>query len=69
MICICRLQRSDGGLYVDLSSFLAFGKDYVMWQYNKTRNSVYLNIKEKLKPDNEDRPHKKPTLLAIGITS
>ncbi|MCO5567197.1 hypothetical protein L7F22_020885 [Adiantum nelumboides] len=59
--------KSEGGLYVDLCSFLAFGKEYVTWQYEKTRNSVYLNIKDHPKPDNEDRPHKKPTLLAIGI--
>lgn len=59
--------RSEGGLYVDLSSFLAFGKDHVSWQHQKTGNSVYLNIKEQLKPLNEDRPHKKPTLLAIGV--
>eukprot|EP00250_Pteridium_aquilinum_P014295 c21898_g1_i1 orf=273-2696(-) len=59
--------RSEGGLYVDLCSFLAFGKDHVTWQHQKTGNSVYLNIRERLKPHNEDRPHKKPTLLAIGI--
>lgn len=59
--------RSEGGLYVDLCSFLAFGKDHVSWQHQKTGNSVYLNIKEQLKPLNEDRPHKKPTLLAIGV--
>lgn len=59
--------RSEGGLFVDLCCFLAFGKDYVTWQHQKTGNSVYLNIKEKPKPDNEDRPYKKPALLAIGV--
>ncbi|KAH7299449.1 hypothetical protein KP509_24G012200 [Ceratopteris richardii] len=59
--------RSEGGLYVDLCSFLAFGKDYVPWQYEKTGNSVYLNIKEYPKLDNDDRPYKKPTLLGIGV--
>lgn len=59
--------RSDGGLFVDLCSFLAFGKDHVSWQHQKTGNSVYLNIKEWPKPHNEDRPHKKPTLLALGV--
>lgn len=52
---------------MDLCSFLAFGRDFVMWQYQKTGNAVYLNIKEKLKQDNEVRPCKKPTLLAIGV--
>ncbi|KAG0563124.1 hypothetical protein KC19_8G006500 [Ceratodon purpureus] len=48
-------------------SFLAFGREYVMWNYEKTRNPVYLNIQETPKQVSEDRPHKKPTLLAIGV--
>uniref|UniRef100_A0A1J3F4P4 Ubiquitin carboxyl-terminal hydrolase n=1 Tax=Noccaea caerulescens TaxID=107243 RepID=A0A1J3F4P4_NOCCA len=59
--------RSDGGLFVDMNSFLAFGKDYVAWNYEKTGNSVYLHIKETAKSVPEDRPLKKPTLLAIGV--
>ncbi|XP_058090686.1 ubiquitin carboxyl-terminal hydrolase 14 isoform X3 [Magnolia sinica] len=59
--------KSEGGLYVDMSSFLAFGKDYVGWNYEKTGNPVYLHIKQKQKPVSEDRPLKKPTLLAIGV--
>lgn len=52
---------------MDMNSFLAFGKDYVSWNYEKTRNPVYLHIKETPKSVPEDRPLKKPTLLAIGI--
>ncbi|KAL0909266.1 hypothetical protein M5K25_020116 [Dendrobium thyrsiflorum] len=59
--------KSDGGLYVDLSSFLAFGKEYVAWNYEKTGNPVYLHIQQRIKPVSEDRPFKKPTLLAIGV--
>ncbi|XP_073118725.1 ubiquitin carboxyl-terminal hydrolase 14 [Henckelia pumila] len=59
--------KSDGGLFVDMNSFLAFGKDYVGWNYEKSGNPVYLHIKETPKPVSEDRPLKKPTLLAIGI--
>ncbi|KAK4750641.1 hypothetical protein SAY87_004123 [Trapa incisa] len=59
--------RSEGGLYVDMSSFLAFGKDYVGWNYEKTGNPVYLHIKQTKKAVPEDRPAKKPTLLAIGV--
>ncbi|XP_022874755.1 ubiquitin carboxyl-terminal hydrolase 14 isoform X2 [Olea europaea var. sylvestris] len=59
--------KSKGGLFVDMNSFLAFGKDYVGWNYEKTGNPVYLHIKETIKPVSEDRPSKKPTLLAIGI--
>ena len=54
-------------MFVDMSSFLAFGKDYVAWNYEKTGNPVYLHIQQKKKPVPEDRPLKKPMLLAIGI--
>nr|DAD45394.1 TPA_asm: hypothetical protein HUJ06_003624 [Nelumbo nucifera] len=50
-----------------MNSFLAFGKDYVGWNYGKTGNPVYLHIKQTKKPVPEDRPLKKPTVLAIGI--
>lgn len=50
-----------------MNSFLAFGKDYVSWNYEKTGNPVYLHIKQTTKSVPEDRPLKKPTLLAIGI--
>ncbi|XP_013587490.1 PREDICTED: ubiquitin carboxyl-terminal hydrolase 14 isoform X2 [Brassica oleracea var. oleracea] len=59
--------RSEGGLFVDMNSFLAFGKDYVAWNHEKTGNPVYLHIKETPKSVPEDRPLKKPTLLAIGV--
>ncbi|GAB4846306.1 ubiquitin-specific protease ubp14 [Ancistrocladus abbreviatus] len=59
--------KSEGGLFVDMNSFLAFGRDYVMWNYEKTGNSVYLHIKQIKKVVSEDRPSKKPTRLAIGV--
>lgn len=59
-------QKSEGGLFVDMNSFLAFGKDCVAWNFEKTGNPVYLHIKQTKKPVPEDRPLKKPTLLAIG---
>ncbi|KAF9672881.1 hypothetical protein SADUNF_Sadunf11G0090400 [Salix dunnii] len=59
--------RSEGGLFVDMTTFLAFGKDYVAWNYEKTGNPVYLHIKQTRKVVPEDRPSKKPTLLAIGV--
>lgn len=63
------LQKSEGGLFVDMSTFLAFGKEYVGWNYEKTGNPVYLHIKQTVKAVAEDRPSKKPTLLAIGRLS
>ncbi|KAK9092283.1 hypothetical protein Syun_027194 [Stephania yunnanensis] len=59
--------RSEGGLFIDMNSFLAFGKDYVVWNYEKSGNPVYLHVKQTRKSVPEDRPLKKPTLLAIGI--
>ncbi|KAL3636834.1 ubiquitin-specific protease ubp14 [Castilleja foliolosa] len=59
--------KSEDGLFVDMNSFLAFGKEFVDWNYEKTGNPVYLRIKETQKPVSEDRPSKKPNLLAIGI--
>ncbi|PHT77166.1 Ubiquitin carboxyl-terminal hydrolase 14 [Capsicum annuum] len=59
--------KSKGGLFVDMSTFLAFGRDYVGWNYEKTGNPVYLHITQTKKADGEDRPSKKPTLLAIGL--
>ncbi|BAT89499.1 hypothetical protein VIGAN_06046600 [Vigna angularis var. angularis] len=59
--------RSEGGLFIDMCTFLAFGKDFVGWNYEKTGNPVYLHIKQTKKLVPEDRPSKKPTLLAIGI--
>ncbi|KAG8045863.1 hypothetical protein GUJ93_ZPchr0008g11449 [Zizania palustris] len=61
--------RSEGGLYVDMASFLGFGREHVAWNYEKTGNPVYLHIVQRRKPepDEVDRPLKKPTLLAIGV--
>ncbi|KAM5585850.1 hypothetical protein ABKV19_004984 [Rosa sericea] len=59
--------RSEGGLFVDMSTFLAFGKDHVGWNYEKTGNPVYLHIKQTKVLVPEDRPLKKPTLMAIGV--
>lgn len=68
MVLFCDdFQRSEGGLFIDMNTFLAFGKDYVGWNYEKTGNPVYLHIKQTKKLAPEDRPSKKPTLLAIGI--
>ncbi|KAM1256554.1 hypothetical protein PS2_030460 [Malus domestica] len=59
--------RSEGGLFVDMNTFLAFGKDCVAWNYEKTGNPVYLHIKQTKVLVPEDRPLKKPTLVAIGV--
>jgi ubiquitin carboxyl-terminal hydrolase 5/13 len=70
-VSVCVSQKSEGGLYVDMTSFLAFGRDHVAWNFEKSENPVYLHIVQRRKPDPEeeaDRPLKKPTLLAIGMT-
>eukprot|EP00899_Mesostigma_viride_P006052 jgi/Mesvir1/15448/Mv06630-RA.3 len=54
--------KSEGGLYVDLTSFLAFGKEFVTLNYEKTGHAVYLHInKTRKKPEEEDPPRKKAT--------
>lgn len=50
-----------------MSTFLAFGKHCVAWNFEKTGHPVYLHVKHTKKIVPEDRPSKKPTLLAIGI--
>lgn len=63
------------GLYVSLTTFLGFGRDYVFDYYKKTGNSVFLHIyREKiLKEDkvaegeDESGPERKITRLAIGL--
>ncbi|KAI7729275.1 hypothetical protein M8C21_032443, partial [Ambrosia artemisiifolia] len=60
-------SKSEGGLFVDMNTFLAFGKDYVRWNFEKTGNPVYLHIKQTKKPIPQDRPLKKPTLTIIGF--
>ncbi|XP_058206103.1 ubiquitin carboxyl-terminal hydrolase 14-like isoform X1 [Rhododendron vialii] len=59
--------KSEGGLFIDMNTFLAFGKDCVGWNFEKTGNPVYLHIRQTRKLVCEDRPLKKPTLLAIGV--
>ncbi|XAR56601.1 Ubiquitinyl hydrolase 1 [Bertholletia excelsa] len=59
--------KSEGGLFIDMNTFLAFGKDYVSWNFEKTGNPVYLHIRQIEKQLSEDRPLKKPTILAIGV--
>lgn len=53
-------------MFVDMNTFLSFGKDCVGWNYDKTGNPVYLHIKQTKVLVPEDRPSKKPTLMAIG---
>ncbi|KAL1368713.1 hypothetical protein AAHE18_02G142100 [Arachis hypogaea] len=60
-------MKSEGGLYIDMFTFLAFGKDCVGWNFEKTGNPVYLHVKKTKKLVPEDRPTKKPTRLAIGV--
>lgn len=38
------LQESETGLYVSLTSFLGFGRNYVEQYFQKTGNAVFLHI-------------------------
>ncbi|XP_044727778.1 ubiquitin carboxyl-terminal hydrolase 5 isoform X3 [Chrysoperla carnea] len=61
----------ETGLYVNLTTFLGFGKDFVDFYYKKTGNAVFLHIKktkyEIESPQQGDGPEKKITRLAIGV--
>ncbi|XP_041125466.1 ubiquitin carboxyl-terminal hydrolase 5 isoform X1 [Polyodon spathula] len=66
--------ESEGGLYVCMSTFLGFGKQFVERHYRKSGQRAYLHIKRTRKPKEEeggsgsgDPPRKKPTRLAIGV--
>eukprot|EP00850_Spirogloea_muscicola_P012169 SM000078S22028 [mRNA] locus=s78:18702:23792:- [translate_table: standard] len=63
--------RSPGGLFVDLASFLAFGRDFVAWNADKTGHRVYLSIRQTARPPatpaDLEPAAKKPALLAIGV--
>lgn len=66
-------QETPTGLFVSLTSFLAFGKDYVDGYYQHTKNAVFLHIRrEKREIPSEtaapaDGPEKKIKRLAIGV--
>lgn len=61
----------EDGLFVSLTSFLAFNKHYALVNYEKTKQPLYLNIKRRLRPkaqgEVEEPPKKKPNILAIGV--
>ncbi|KPJ19930.1 Ubiquitin carboxyl-terminal hydrolase 14 [Papilio machaon] len=64
--------ESETGLYVSLTSFLGFGRNYVEQYFQKTGNPVFLHIQREKKPIPEpevtgDGPEKKITRLAIGV--
>ncbi|OWR46702.1 Ubiquitin carboxyl-terminal hydrolase 5 [Danaus plexippus plexippus] len=64
--------ESETGLYVSLTSFLGFGRNYVEQYFQKTGNAVFLHILREKKPIPEpeqtgDGPEKKITRLAIGV--
>uniref|UniRef100_A0A1B0B9A1 Ubiquitin carboxyl-terminal hydrolase n=1 Tax=Glossina palpalis gambiensis TaxID=67801 RepID=A0A1B0B9A1_9MUSC len=67
--------ETSTGLYVNLTTFLGFGENYVLKYAEKTGNKVFLHIRrEKFAKDNtmetnkeETGPKSKITRLAIGI--
>ncbi|XP_068633085.1 ubiquitin carboxyl-terminal hydrolase 5 [Battus philenor] len=64
--------ESETGLFISLTSFLGFGRNYVEQYFQKTGNAVFLHIQREKKPIPEpevtgDGPEKKITRLAIGV--
>eukprot|EP00732_Lithocolla_globosa_P001515 Lithocolla_globosa_v1_NODE_769_length_3313_cov_85.298956.p1 type:complete len:961 gc:universal NODE_769_length_3313_cov_85.298956:2905-23(-) len=64
---------SPDGLFVNLSSFRGYGKNFVEMDHQKTGNALYLHLKRTLKPKEEAAtsedgpPKKKIKHLAIGV--
>ena len=50
VLCASILQRSPGGLYVCMKTFLGLGRDYVELHARKTHNTIFLHIKSTKKP-------------------
>jgi len=58
----------ETGLFVNLSTFLSFGKDYVLLDHQKTGQRIYLHQKwtKVIEEQEETAENKAPTKLAIG---
>ncbi|KAK6618457.1 hypothetical protein RUM43_013650 [Polyplax serrata] len=63
--------ESENGLYISLTTFMGFGKDYVDLYYNKTKHAVFLHyLRTKTECEQQGDtggPDKKITRLAIGL--
>ncbi|KAG4066703.1 hypothetical protein HA402_007339 [Bradysia odoriphaga] len=65
--------ETDTGLYVSLTTFLGYGKEYVEGYWKASGNAVFLHLRREKKeiPSDEqqasDGPEKKITRLAIGV--
>jgi ubiquitin carboxyl-terminal hydrolase 5/13 len=65
--------ESDGGLFVCLSTFLGFSREFVELHYRKTGHTLYLNIQRRrieeptVEKAEDAPPNKKPTKMALGI--
>ncbi|CAD1472008.1 unnamed protein product, partial [Heterotrigona itama] len=60
---------TSSGLYINLTTFLGLGQDYIQHYYQLTENPVFLHIKRRRKEiptKYQDGPEKKITRLAIG---
>lgn len=68
--------ESSTGLYVNLTTFISFGRDFIRPYFEKTGNGVFLHIKREKtlitdgvvdKIDGSTGPERKITRLAIGV--
>lgn len=61
--------ESEGGIFVSLSSFQGFGREYVVLDHEKTSNVLYLHEKRRRVPLSEEellKQQSRPDKLAIG---
>ncbi|EFA83032.1 deubiquitinating enzyme [Heterostelium album PN500] len=72
--CSYSFDRTDmkDGLFVDLNSFISISKTFLQLNYEKTKHSVYLNIRKVILPtspktDSDTSNPPPPKKLAIGV--
>eukprot|EP01097_Dermamoeba_algensis_P003082 TRINITY_DN2241_c0_g1_i1.p1 TRINITY_DN2241_c0_g1~~TRINITY_DN2241_c0_g1_i1.p1 ORF type:complete len:575 (+),score=171.33 TRINITY_DN2241_c0_g1_i1:69-1793(+) len=62
-------QETPGGLFIDMRTFIGYGRNFALKNYQKTNQSLYLNLR-KIKVNkerSEGSPPHKITKLAIGV--
>jgi len=61
-------QESEGGILVDMRSFLCFSPKFSLLNFNRTKHPLYLNIRKKRFLDESEQSEiGKITKLGIGI--
>jgi len=58
---------SDDGIFVNLTSFQSFAREYVNWDHDRTGNPCYLNIKKRRVEVKKEENQQEVSKLGIGV--